>query len=201
MATCTIDGCEKPRFGHGWCNMHYSRWRRNGDPHDQGRWERRTGTLEERLWSRVDRSGGPDACWPWTGGNRHPFGYGLMAVNRRPEGAHRVAYLVTYGEIPSDKPAVCHSCDNPACCNPRHLFAGTQADNLYDMDSKGRSTWRDSKNVGVRNGATSLTDQDVRETRRLAQRGSSQRAIAEHFGIGKATVARIIHRETWRHVE
>ena len=199
MATCTIDGCEKPRFGHGWCNMHYSRWRRNGDPHDHGRWERRTGTLEERLWSRVDRSGGPDECWPWTGTNRHPFGYGLMAVNRRPEGAHRVAYLVTYGEIPSYKPAVCHSCDNPGCCNPAHLFAGTQTDNLADMDAKGRRS--NERASGETNGAARLTENDVRKIRRLSAQGSSQRALAEHFGAGNTTVAKIVRRETWRHVE
>lgn len=95
---------------------------------------------EERFWSMVDRSGGPDACWPWQG-SIVPSGYGQFKA-RHENGAknwraHRYAYTITYGDIP-DGMIACHRCDNPPCCNPAHLFVGTNADNTADGRLKGR---------------------------------------------------------------
>lgn len=86
----------------------------------------------ERLWSQVDRSGGPDACWLWQG-HCDRGGYGRLAGAR----AHREAWVQTFGPIP-DGLWVLHRCDNPPCCNPRHLFLGTPKDNTRDMMEKGR---------------------------------------------------------------
>lgn len=94
--------------------------------------------------SRVDRSGGGDACWPWTG-SRFRQGYGQFHIHGcNPVKAHRVAYFVSAGQDPGDL-CVCHRCDNPPCCNPAHLFLGTIADNNADRDSKGRTVY---PNVG-----------------------------------------------------
>lgn len=105
------------------------------------------------FWRRVDRSGGPDACWPWM---RVPStgGYGLAKYKGRRRIASRVAWELTNGPIPGGM-QVLHHCDNPPCCNPAHLFLGTVADNVADMIAKGRAAHqRDT-------GAVSVTTSDL----------------------------------------
>lgn len=84
------------------------------------------------FWSKVDRSGGPDACWQWLG-FRDRIGYGHFSHKL----AHRIAWIARFGGIPEGQ-QVLHHCDNPPCCNSRHLFLGTQADNMRDCVAKGR---------------------------------------------------------------
>ncbi|HUW16223.1 MAG TPA: HNH endonuclease signature motif containing protein [Actinomycetes bacterium] len=93
----------------------------------------------DRLWAKVDKSAGPDGCWPFTGSTMHN-GYGHLGAGRRGDptvAAHRVAYESAVGPIPAGM-NVLHTCDNRPCCNPAHLWIGTQRDNLLDMVAKGR---------------------------------------------------------------
>lgn len=92
-------------------------------------------TDELRFWERVDKSGGEATCWPWTGGMEYNYGTLMWKLER--EGAHRVAYLLGHGKHPGEL-CVCHTCDNPICCNPKHLWLGTISDNIKDMYDKGR---------------------------------------------------------------
>ena len=94
------------------------------------------------FWSRVvPVSEEPDACWEWSGSRDRQSGYGKyrpLYSGRDPHlWAHRVAYLLTFGELGTHV-KVLHRCDNPPCCRPDHLFLGSQADNLRDMREKGR---------------------------------------------------------------
>jgi hypothetical protein len=88
------------------------------------------------FWERVDRSGGDDACWPWMGA-RTDKGYGRFCHNAVATAANREV-LAHQGELGSDMFG-CHRCNNPSCCNPRHLYAGTRLDNARDMVVAGRA--------------------------------------------------------------
>lgn len=93
--------------------------------------------LAQRFWSKVQITADND-CWLWKAGGRvGPYG-GLMMPNKRPIGAHKMAWLLTHGPIP-DGLSVRHTCDIPLCCNPKHLFLGTHTDNMRDMTAKGRN--------------------------------------------------------------
>ena len=148
-------------------------------------------TLAQRLDHYTDKSGGPHACWPWTGALA-PNGYGRLRLpgERRMIYAHRVAYIVHRGSIPEDM-LVCHTCDVRPCGNPDHLFIGTHADNLSDMSNKGRSL------IGETNPHSILTADDVRAIRQAA---GTQRAIAKRFGVHFQTVNDILRGRNWGRV-
>lgn len=150
------------------------------------------------FWRKVDKSGGPDACWP---SQLIPDkkGYCHCRVDGWYTTAHRIAWALENGPIEEDDINILHSCDNRSCCNPKHLFPGTQADNLADMDAKGRRG--DSRNFGENHGRCKLTDLQVIEVKRLyAEERWSQQRIADHFGMGQTQIGRIINGESRLHL-
>ena len=147
--------------------------------------------LPARVVDRIDRSGD---CWEWTG-YRDRGGYGKVMVDRRKSLAHRVVYAAVHGEIPSEM-CVCHRCDNPACCNPAHLFLGSHTDNMRDMGRKGRN----AQPRGERSAHAKLTAADVLAIREMHASGSAMRALARTFGVSYPSIAAVVKRKTWRHV-
>jgi len=95
----------------------------------------------ERFWARV-KKGKPDECWEWTA-SKNPKGYGWFRPGSKgcPFHAHRIAWRIANGPVPVGL-CVLHRCDNPPCCNPHHLFLGTQLDNVRDKVQKGRAGHR-----------------------------------------------------------
>lgn len=93
----------------------------------------------ELFWARVDRSAGTESCWLWRG-RRAGNGYGEIKGRRGGKAvpAHRHALALTLGRALLSSELACHSCDVPLCCNPRHLYVGSHADNMADMARKGR---------------------------------------------------------------
>ena len=160
-------------------------------------------TPEQRIaafWAKVDKSG---ECWEWTS-CRNKQGYGQFGQER----AHRVAYSLTYGSIPTGL-YVLHACDNPPCVNPVHLFLGTQLDNVADRDNKGRQAKGDRHGYrlnpslvvrGSRNGSAKLTEEAVAEMRALLQSGWLLRELSHKYGISIMNASWIVNRRGWRHV-
>ena len=147
-----------------------------------------------RFWSFVDERGSDD-CWEWQGAC-HEQGYGLYGV-RGPHlmRAHRVAWELHHGQEIPEGLLVCHTCDNPSCCNPAHLFLGTDADNSRDMMEKGRNR----KN---RFHHTKLTEDQVREIRRLhAEGGWTQEQLGLRYGVHYTTIGNIVRRKCCKHIE
>lgn len=148
-------------------------------------------TAEEWLWSRVNLV---NACYLWTGATDSD-GYGQVKFAGRTEKAHRVAYYLYYGVDPGIL-EVCHTCDHPICLNPEHLFLGTHADNMQDMERKGRSNHPGSFKSGVTHPNLKLTDEQVAEVRRLhATRSMSDAAIARQFNVSKTLVYLLVHNK------
>ena len=153
----------------------------------------------ERFWSHVDQSGGPDACWPWTG-VPSDNGYGQTKLDGRTVYVHRVAFVLANGPIP-DGQFVCHTCDNRPCCNSRHLWAGSPRENALDAIRKGRMASIDGKSGG-RNVNAKLTDVQVRQIRSLYRAGwGGYRKLGRRFGVCASTINAIVLRRVWAHVE
>jgi hypothetical protein len=142
----------------------------------------------DRFWEKVDRSAGPEACWPWTGAiTTHR--YGCVQWHGRVLGAHKVAYLLGHGPVP-DGLQIRHSCDNPPCCNPAHLSVGTRKDNGADKVARGRTPKTMRK---------FLTAEQVLEIR--AARGTlSSGQIASKYGITQSYAFGIWGRKAWKHI-
>lgn len=156
----------------------------------------RAAALPIQFWLRVD-IGGPADCWPWLGRcNPPPANYGRFTIAGRRVLAHRTEYELAKGPLDVGLFA-CHSCDNPPCCNPAHLFPGTHQDNISDMWSKGRSGV--DKRSGVLNGKAKITEAQVSEIRARAT-SEDQRALAREFGIAQSTLSAIALRKTWKHI-
>lgn len=149
-----------------------------------------------RFWEKVNRST-PDVCWEWTA-PLSKAGYGQFLWDYKMWRPHRVAFQLVKGNIP-DGAVVMHTCDNRACCNPKHLLLGTQQENLADMCRKGRNS--NGASIGTRNGSAKINEEDVVAIRALAlTRRMTQGQIGDLFGIDQTTVSLIVHRKKWQHV-
>jgi hypothetical protein len=126
-------------------------------------------------------------CWEWQG-RTNGHGYGRW----RETMAHRVAYELAHGPIPEDQ-QVRHRCDNKPCCNPHHLLAGSQSDNMQDALERGQFA------VGARHGNTRLTEPDILYIRRNPD-GLKIGQLAMIFGIGKSTVSYVMSGRSWKYL-
>lgn len=151
----------------------------------------------ESFWKKVKISG-LDDCWEWQGARTGPNKYAQTCYysDGRLYYVHRIAYHLTREPIPLSAPKdqtafgfVLHSCDNRICCNPAHLFLGTQSDNLFDMQKKKRHP------------RAKLSVEQVKEIRRrAATKQESQRAIAKAIGVNHSSVWMVINKRSYPYV-
>lgn len=137
--------------------------------------------IKDRFWSKVDKRGS-NACWEWKANKVH--GYGLLATKSKsaPIRAHRLSWMLHYGEIPSGM-AICHSCDNPGCVNPNHLMLGTQKANIIDAAKKGKLKFFHI-GTGENNNAAKLSDEQVRSMRCDYATGKfTYKEMAKKYGV------------------
>jgi hypothetical protein len=146
--------------------------------------------LVERFNACVER-GAEDDCWPWVGLMKSQ-GYGQFSFKRVRYIASRLAYFLANGALEPDQ-IVCHACDNPPCCNPRHLFSGSHKDNAQDCVRKGRMF----NPVGEKHSRSRLTEAAVREIRCS---DLTLRALAAQYGVTHTTVRHARVGLSWRHI-
>lgn len=147
-------------------------------------------TTEERFWSKVDKG---SKCWVWTAGTDKR--YGVFWSKNRMSKAHRVSYEIKHGPIPKDM-KVCHHCDNTLCVNPKHLFLGTQKDNIIDAKKKGRL--RNGISIGEESHFSKLTEIQVKA---ILKDTRTHRMIAQDYDVCRSTVSYIKQGETWQHIK
>ena len=135
---------EKASYAHGLCQSCYMKARRAKSKSYVGRWPTgynvnwvvTIGGFEDALLLHIDTSGGPDACHPWTH-TKNAGGYGMFTKYGHTVLAHRLRFAMDHPDS-IHAPVIMHICDNPQCCNPSHLRAGSYAENMQDMHAKGR---------------------------------------------------------------
>jgi len=151
--------------------------------------------FSRRFWSKVDKSGGPDACWMWKAGALSS-GYGALRVNCKSDTAHRTSYVLANGWIPPGM-FVCHRCDVPACVNPAHLFLGDVETNNRDMWGKGRGRVP----MGVNHRLAKLNPDVAKDIRRRAANGEGHRALGREYGVDHKTIGGVVHGRTWTPIQ
>jgi hypothetical protein len=148
------------------------------------------------FWSHVAVAG-PNDCWNWQAASW--VGYGQFRANGKMIRAHRFSYELHHGPIPKGQ-HVCHSCDNPSCVNPAHLFLGTPAENAADSKAKGRTLSSAKSHPGELHGRAILTRQVVLEIRKRHAAGERQVVLAAQYGLSKGGIAQVVHYRTWKHI-
>jgi hypothetical protein len=141
-------------------------------------------SLAQRFWTKVDKTKS-DSCWLWSA-YKSKDGYGhikLPGRNGALKSAHRISWQLTFGNIPHGV-NVCHTCDNPSCVNPAHLFLGSDTDNMQDALAKNRLR-------------SKLNQEMASDIRKKYKNGILQRRLAEEYGVTQGQISRIVNRESW----
>lgn len=128
-----------------------------------------------------------DGCWLWPFSTN--YGYGRLSFDDRPQRVHRLVFQIVHGDVPEGW-VVCHSCANPRCFNPRHLFAGTQGMNNQDAFGKGRPPIKAKK----------LSAKDAAAIRQAVKtgKGANFHQLAERYGVSPQMIRRIVKDQSWR---
>lgn len=134
-------------------------------------------------------------CWEWKG-TKTWNGYGMIRFKHKMTPVHRVLYQILHRTVLKREEFVCHKCDNRICCNPSHLFVGTNMDNMRDMMEKGRKG--PSVVKGTRVHTNKLTEEQVRAIRKDPRKYP---LISKEYGVRTSTICAIKKRTNWKWLE
>lgn len=148
--------------------------------------------VQQRFWAKVDKRG-PDECWPWTAARHDRGGYGLIRIDGKSVRASRFVLEQSLERHLHPGMVARHRCDNPPCCNPRHLLEGTIADNVRDKVSRKRHKH------GER-GAIKLSDELVLSIRRDVAAGQTTASVASAYGISPSMASMVATGKRWAHL-
>lgn len=190
---CQVADCDLTHYGRGYCQKHYSRWYRYGDPQLVQHKGRRPQDVGERIARRSVPAG---ECLIYTGRAVNRSGHRQIWRDGRMASVHRVAYEVAHGPVPTGL-VVMHRCDNPPCVNPAHLVLGTVADNNRDRDRKGRHR----PLPGSSNGNARLAEWKVAEIKARLACGETQAVLAREYGTAQSNVSLIKLGHAWPQVK
>lgn len=189
---CSVTDCAGAHIARGMCNIHYRRWKKYGDPLTTA-YDRRFQHLSpEETLGFLRGPATATGCVEWTG-YVSAQGYGQLMRNGAKLSAHRLAYEQAFGPIPEGR-VIRHSCDNPPCVNPDHLSLGDRGDNARDAVARRRHK------AGIAHHAAKMTDEKVRELRRMRDAGMTYQGLADHFGLSFSQARAIARREAWKRV-
>ena len=204
---CDAPGCSNQYYSKGYCRLHYQRWKAHGHIEPT---RGRSGEALAFLHALVDAEAVED-CVQWPFG-RTPNGYGRILIQGQKRVASRVVCEVAHGAPPTPDHQAAHSCGkgHEGCVNPLHLRWATPEENRADMIAHGTAHGMEFRKNNIVKPYSrskrrapigkSITEDDVREIRRLHASGLGARTIGKMYGKGPSTVARIFRRETWKHV-
>jgi hypothetical protein len=157
----------------------------------------------ERFWKKVDVPEDwkehPEKCWEWIGGLHGDLGYGQFFLSKPKKTtitAHRYSYQIYFGSIDNSELFVCHTCDNPKCVNPNHLFLGTAQDNNKDRDNKNRNI------KGSQVNTSKFTEESVLEILSgiLNNTYTNINQIKSKYNITTRPITKILKRLSWKHL-
>jgi hypothetical protein len=198
MKQCCVTGCDNKYRAKGLCGTH---WKINkaygtptplcwcGEPAQTNGGRKgasllcKSHNLTDRFWGYVEVKS-DEECWEWQG-SRTAANYGLLYWHNELQYAHRISLELDNRPVP-DRWHACHTCDNPPCVNPKHLFPGTPHDNVKDKVSKSRHIF------GEKHPNSKLSDTDVIEIRRLASEGVWQSDLARKYEVHPGHISVIV---------
>ena len=147
----------------------------------------------DRFWSKVQKTRG---CWNWTGRSFNRDGYGEIGIGGQMGRAHRISWILHFGKIPK-KLYVLHKCDNRKCVNSKHLYLGTQFENMRDMIKRNKNINR----KGEKNGRHKVSKENVLLIRKIYKETKIfQKELAKKFKLGRSTIGHILRNYTWKHL-
>lgn len=196
MRVCKIKECQLKHKGKGYCQKHYARFKKYGDPHFVPENFKYGRSLEERFWSKVEKSDNKTECWNWKAATRSKKDrYGIFRIGDKNYIASRVSWKLSNGKFPPKGIIVRHTCDNPLCVNPNHLKTGTTKDNSEDMVKRDRSL------RGQKHHNSKIADTDAIQIIELLNKGLYPEEISKKLNIPRTIVSSVKTGKSWAHLE